>query len=357
MKPLGNQHIAEFINCSSRLLNNKVSLEKMFKDGINAAGMELVTIISYKFNPIGVTVIAIIGESHIAMHTYPEAKHVSLDVFTCSGTTAGHYILLNYFKSKLQPKTTRYLLVERGNPIDVKQAEWTSSFSSYGFEVKYHIRKRLVSKKSKYQQIDIIENENFGRMLFLDKDLQIAESDTGVYDQAIVAPVVKGRRRPKFVCILGGGDGGVLHAIQQFKPSKVWLVDIDADVVKYSKKYLKKICKNSFSKKNVKIVIADVNVFLQGDVIFDTILYDLTMHPETSSNFQRTKYLKDLFTKIEKTMSKNGMISMQCCSEHDLYTQKLLRRILPLFFKKIKFSKIFIPSFCEWWIFAVARKK
>ena len=58
-----------------------------------------------------------------------------------------------------------------------KRPEWIVNPSKEGFEVRYHISKQLYAGVSEYQKIDIIENENFGRMMFLNNDAQIAESD------------------------------------------------------------------------------------------------------------------------------------------------------------------------------------
>lgn len=357
MNPLGNQHIAEFINCSSRLLNDETELKEMFRRGIKAAGLDLITITAHQFDPIGVTCIAIIGESHIAIHTYPEAKHASLDIFTCSGTTKKHNVLLKFFREKLKPKAVRYVLVERGNPLDIKQADWTSAFSRHGFEVKYHIKKQLVNKKTKLQKIDIVQNETFGRMLFLDKDLQIAEADIGIYDQNLIQPLCLQKKNLGRVCILGGGDGAVLNALLKAKPREVMLVDSDKEVISLSKKHLKGICGNSFSHKNVEIIIEDASKYLKKKRRFDAIIYDLTMRPETQSRMQRTQYLKGLFMRIARSLSRRGIFTMQCCSEHDKDNLRLIKRLLPQYFNDVSFHSAYIPSFCEWWVFATAVKK
>jgi hypothetical protein len=36
---------------------------------------------------------------------------------------------------------------------------------------------------------------------------------------------------------------------------------------------------------------------------------------------------------------------MQCCSEFDLEIRKLLKELLPKYFKKIDYQSVFIPSF------------
>jgi S-adenosylmethionine decarboxylase proenzyme len=357
MKPLGRQLIAEFIYCSQKILNDRREVEKAVKEGIKESGLSLVNITGKKFDPVGVTLIAVISESHIAIHTYPEARHASIDIFTCGNGSAAVNKLLKILKSKFKPKTVRVMEVHRGNPIEVKQKEWITSFSGAGFEVKYHIDKHLLSKRTKYQQLDIIDNSSFGRMMFLDKDLQIAESDIHAYDVAMVLPIIERKNKFEKVAILGGGDGGVLREVLKYKPKAAYMVEIDEEVIKAAKKFMPGVCKNAFQSRRAHIIIDDANKFLDEKHGFDAVIYDLTMHPEAITNVDRTVFLTQIFSKIKSNLNKKGMVSMQCCAEFDTETQKLLKKILPKYFKNLVFKTAFIPSFCENWIFASAEVK
>jgi spermidine synthase len=359
MKPLGTQLIAEFIYCSKNILEDKKVLEQALKLGIKRCGLNLKSLKGHQFNPVGVTVIAIIGESHIAIHTYPEARHASIDIFTCATNSQTPIELLHFLRTKFKPKTVRVVELLRGNPIEIKEKNWITSFSGSGcgFEIRYHIKKQLLSKRSKYQQIDIIENENFGKILFLDNDVQIAERDAHIYNWNMVSPLIEAKNSLNKVAILGGGDGGVLYELLKYNPRSVVLVDIDEEVIKASKRYLRRICKNAFSNPKVTIVIDDVNNFLETNHGFDAIIYDLTMHPEALTRMDRTVFLNELFLKIRNNLNEGGMLTLQCCSEFDTETLKLLRRLLSKHFMNINFRKTFIPSFCENWIFGSAQVK
>lgn len=358
MKPLGRQLIAEFIYCSGKMLGSKKAIDRMLKQGIEESGLTLVSLTSKQFDPAGVTSIALISESHVAIHTYPEAGHASVDIFTCANGSKNVNKLLRFLKSKLKPRTVRVMELDRGNPLSLNQKNWITSFSGTGFEVKYHIKKKLLSKRTRFQQLDIIENESFGRMMFLDKDLQITDKDAVVYDEAMVLPVVKRKKdNPGKVAILGGGDGGVLREVLKHNPSSAYLIEIDEEVIKAAKKYMPGVCKKAFDNRKANIVLDDVNNFLDEEHGFDAIIYDLTMHPESITDMDRTIFLKQIFTKIKKNLNKGGVVSMQCCSEFDLETRKLLKKLLPKYFKNIEYKPVFIPSFCENWIFASAEVK
>ncbi|MCR4417414.1 MAG: adenosylmethionine decarboxylase [Ignavibacteria bacterium] len=352
MNPLGTQHIAEFIECNKTFLNDPQKLEQIIRNAIEYSGLHFEKIITHKFNPVGVTLLAIISESHIGLHTYPEAGHLSLDVFTCSHPSK-QIKLIEYLQKVLKPTSVKIAEITRGNPIEFKQDDWLTSRSEYGFEVKYHIQKILYSNKSSYQFIDVIENEHFGRMLFLDKDLQISEMDAEHYSHAMIDPVLQKKKKLKNVLILGGGDGGLLNFLLKHNPEKVTLVEIDEEVIKVSKKYLKKICGNSFNDKRVNLLIQDALQYLQSTRDkYDVLLYDLTMHPESFIKVEREKFLNDVFYHISRILNPKGIATFQVGSEYDKLTLRLVQKLLKKHFKQVNYSLHFLRSYCERWVFA-----
>lgn len=352
MNPLGTQHIAEFIECKRTFLNDPDKLEQIIRNAIEYSGLHFEKIITHKFNPIGVTLLAIISESHIGLHTYPEAGHLSLDVFTCSHPSK-QLRLIEYLQKVLKPKSIKIAEITRGNPIEFKQDDWLTSRTEYGFEVKYHIKKLIYSDKSHYQFIDLIENEHFGRMLFLDKDLQISEVDAEAYSYAMINPVLSKKKKLKNVLILGGGDGGLLNYVLRYNPERVTLVEIDEKVIEVSKKYLKKICGNAFNDKRVNLVIQDALQFLKSTRDkFDVVLYDLTMHPESFIKIEREKFIDDVFGDINRILNRGGIATFQIGSEYDKVTLRLVQKLLKKHFRKVNYSLIFLRSYCERWFFA-----
>ena len=57
--------------------------EKVIKDIAEAANVTILNIFKYKFEPQGFTILALLAESHISFHTFPEKGIVSFDFFTC----------------------------------------------------------------------------------------------------------------------------------------------------------------------------------------------------------------------------------------------------------------------------------
>ncbi|MEK7149879.1 MAG: methyltransferase [Patescibacteria group bacterium] len=240
--------------------------------------------------------------------------------------------------------------------VQKSSEKWITNPGQEGFEVRYRIKKLLYHGASRFQTIDVIEHENFGRMLFLNNDAQIAESDGQLYNDALVDPLV-GKKDMRNIAILGGGDGGVLATALALKPKSVTMVEIDEEVMRVAKEFFPNFHKNAFSHKNARIVVDDVYNFLDKLQIYDAIIYDLTMHPEEFMNINREVFLDSLFAKIRRNLRKEGMLTLQCSSEFDADTLRVTHTVLHKYFTKVNFTKVFIPSFCAHWIFASAEAK
>lgn len=83
MKKLGKHCVAELYGCDHSILDNEKIIIELIRESIDIAGATLLDICSHKFTPQGVTIVALLSESHISIHTWPEEGSSALDVFTC----------------------------------------------------------------------------------------------------------------------------------------------------------------------------------------------------------------------------------------------------------------------------------
>ncbi len=60
------------------------ALETLCLESIERAGLTKLSSQFHQFEPIGTTGVVILSESHLAVHTWPESRHVTLDVFVCN---------------------------------------------------------------------------------------------------------------------------------------------------------------------------------------------------------------------------------------------------------------------------------
>lgn len=80
---VGKHCIAELCEGCPSLLNNEDFIKQALKEAAEAAGATLLSVCAHSFSPQGVTAIALLSESHIAIHTWPETQYAAVDAFTC----------------------------------------------------------------------------------------------------------------------------------------------------------------------------------------------------------------------------------------------------------------------------------
>ena len=87
--------------CKYELLDDELHIRNVLVNAAQLAESTLLDISSHKFDPHGVTAIALLAESHISIHTWPELHMAVCDVFTC-GDTATPEVGVEYMKEQLK---------------------------------------------------------------------------------------------------------------------------------------------------------------------------------------------------------------------------------------------------------------
>ena len=87
MDMVGKHCILELYDCDPSKLDDEVFLRSAITQAAERAGATLLNLITHQFQPQGVTGLALLAESHISIHTWPEAGYAAVDVFTCGDHT------------------------------------------------------------------------------------------------------------------------------------------------------------------------------------------------------------------------------------------------------------------------------
>lgn len=101
-KVVGRHVYGELYGCDPELLMNEGYLIKVVCEAVKAGGFTLLDIKSWKINP-GVSVVGIILESHISVHTWPEYEFATVDVYTC-GVRGDPFKSFDYIAKMLKAK-------------------------------------------------------------------------------------------------------------------------------------------------------------------------------------------------------------------------------------------------------------
>jgi S-adenosylmethionine decarboxylase len=96
-----------------RHLQDAPQIEHAMRDAANACGATVLDVILHSFGDnAGITGVAILAESHISIHTWPEINYVALDVFVC-GACDPHKAL-NVLRSTFEPQREHVQEFHRG---------------------------------------------------------------------------------------------------------------------------------------------------------------------------------------------------------------------------------------------------
>ena len=110
---------ADFWGCPTGLLVDPAGLEEMAVAAADAVGATVCKVSTHAFPARegedlgGITVVVILAESHLSIHTYPEAGFVAVDIYTC-GTTCEPERGYELLKDRLLPARASVSLVSRG---------------------------------------------------------------------------------------------------------------------------------------------------------------------------------------------------------------------------------------------------
>uniref|UniRef100_A0AAX7VRZ7 Spermine synthase n=1 Tax=Astatotilapia calliptera TaxID=8154 RepID=A0AAX7VRZ7_ASTCA len=227
--------------------------------------------------------------------------------------------------------------------------------------IEYDIDKVVYEEDSEYQNIKILHSQQYGNILVLDGDVNLAESDSA-YTQAITGSG-KENYAGKEVLILGGGDGGILAELVKQKPKMITMKVIDG-----CKKYMRKTCGDILD--NLKgdcyqILVQDcvplLKKYVQEGRTFDYVINDLTAipistSPEEDSTWEFLRLILDLSIKV---LHPSGKYFTQGNSANltealNLFEERLGRLSCPVDFRK---EVVCVPSYLEQWVFYTAWKK
>lgn len=102
---MGKHYLLNLYGCSFALLNDEQFLIRLLEMAANVSGATVVQTIYKKFDPQGCTVLSLLSESHVSIHTWPENGTAAADIYTC-GTS--------------NPKLGCDLIIEKLDPTNYK---------------------------------------------------------------------------------------------------------------------------------------------------------------------------------------------------------------------------------------------
>lgn len=199
---------------------------------------------------------------------------------------------------------------------------WYTEKQTDNFGITMKIKQTLHVEQTEFQLLEIAETEEWGNMLFLDGMVMTSERDEFVYHEMVAHVPLFTHPDPKKVLVVGGGDGGVIREVLKHpQVEQAVLVDIDGQVIEYSKQYLPSIA-GKLEDPRVEVRIGDGFMHIaESENEYDVILVDSTEPVGPAVNL----FTKGFYAGISKALKEDGLFVAQ--SDNPWFKADLIRQV------------------------------
>ena len=153
----------------------------------------------------------------------------------------------------------------------------------------------------------IADSPVFGRMLFLDGELQSASADEHIYHETLVHPIMAAAGAGARVLVVGGGEGATVREVLKWKPSVVDWVDIDGELVTLCEEHLR-WAPRIRSEPTVRFHAVDIRNALPILKTYDAIILDLP-DPDGDTGYL---YSEQFWNDMRAHLAPDGRIVTHC---------------------------------------------
>lgn len=109
---LGRHLVVEYHGCDFDILNDLEEVTHLMEKAAANACATIVQTVSHRFTPQGLSVVVVVEESHLSIHTWPEVGYAAVDFYTCgeSNPLLAHDVLI----AGLRAREAEILILNRG---------------------------------------------------------------------------------------------------------------------------------------------------------------------------------------------------------------------------------------------------
>jgi len=205
------------------------------------------------------------------------------------------------------------------------------------------VKEILHQEQTKFQKLEIMETQSYGRMLCLDGIIQLTEKDEFSYQEMLAFLPLFSHPNPKKVCVVGGGDGAILsRLVMHPQLEEIFLCELDERVIECSKKFFPQF-RRGFDDPRVTILTSDGAKFLsEYKDYFDVIITD-SSDPIGPAD---TLFSDSYYHTIHGALKEDGIAASQgeCMWLHEELIEKLTRSCKQLF-AHVEYSFVTIPTY------------
>jgi spermidine synthase len=211
------------------------------------------------------------------------------------------------------------------------------------------VKEHVAHLVTEFQTIDVYDTEVFGKVLFLDGHVQLAEFDEHAYHESLVQIPLNSINAPSRALVVGGGDGGVLRELVKNRSLvHIDMVEIDQGVIDVSRMHLPSVSNGAFDDPRVHLHVADAFPFLKNvDRAYDLIVMDSTDTYEGENGaLSEHLFTEGFYEDCSAALSDQGFLVTQ--ADNLVFCPYSIESILKTFrsvFPRVGSYQALIPSF------------
>ncbi|MBR1691047.1 MAG: polyamine aminopropyltransferase [Oscillibacter sp.] len=235
---------------------------------------------------------------------------------------------------------------------------WFSEFHTRDVKHSLRVTRHLYAKKSNFQQIDIFETPEFGRVLVLDGNVMLTERDEFIYDEMITHVPMAVHSGIRDILVIGAGDGGVVRELTRYdRVRRIDLVEMDPQVVEACREFLPgNACR--MDDRRVHIHFENALRFIRSrEDTYDLIIVDSTDPFGPSEGL----FTREFYGSCFNALREDGIMVNQQGSPFYAEDAEAMQRSHKRIVSTFPISKVYqahIPTYAAgYWLFGFASKK
>lgn len=228
---------------------------------------------------------------------------------------------------------------------------WYSELHNRSSGLTLRVNRAVESLQSEFQRIDVLENDDFGKLLVLYGSLMVCDNDNHAYNEMIAHVPLFCHPDPKEVLIIGGGDCGALtEVLKHPQVERCTMCEIDALVVETAKKHFP-LLTAGLEDPRANLILEDGKKYIENSSEkFDLIILDLSDPVGPAADL----FQKEFHQKVLGRLVEGGIMVAQ--SESPFYNKETVRamyRNLRDLFPLVRMYTCFMPIYPSgYWSFA-----
>ena len=235
---------------------------------------------------------------------------------------------------------------------------WFSEFHTPDVKHSLRVNRHLYSKKSDYQQIDIYDTPEFGKVLTLDGNVMLTERDEFIYDEMITHVPMAVHPNVRDVLVIGAGDGGVVKELARYECiQSIDLVEMDEQVVNACRQYLpENACRLDDARVHIYFDNA-LRFIRRRHAQYDLIIVDSTDPFGPSEGY----FTREFYGICYNALREDGIMVNQQGSPFYRHDAEAIQRSHKRIVSTFPISRVYqahIPTYAaSYWLFGFASKK